>query len=130
MRKWANAGNKSMFMQCWCSWRCSVALKKVFVCVTQGCCFIHYTLFYINASKMYTIYIIFVILYIIFVKQRHRHYFSKFLCEMQCLCQRGQLHCDGQLFKDLIRPLQKLYQNGWLVSHVQTLLSLVQTPLR
>ena len=56
----------------------------------QGCDFVHYTLFYINVSKMYIIYIIFdfCTLYIIFVK--HVHYFInytlffKFLCKTRC----------------------------------------------
>ena len=56
----------------------------------QGCDFVHYTLFYINVSKMYIIYIFFdfCTLYIIFVK--HVHYFInytlflKFLCKTRC----------------------------------------------
>ena len=69
-------------------WR--IPPRNCFVCHSQGCDFVHYTLFYINVSKMYIIYIIFYFctLYIIFVK--HVHYFInytlffKFLCKTRC----------------------------------------------
>ncbi len=53
---------------------------------TQGCDFVHYTLFYINVSKMYIIYIIFdsCTLYIIFVK--HVHYFINYTLFFKFLC--------------------------------------------
>ena len=72
---------------------CTILFKEVLMMLwfdNQGCDFVHYTLFYINVSKMYIIYIIFdfCTLYIIFVK--HVHYFInytlffKFLCKTRC----------------------------------------------
>ena len=65
----------------------------------QGCDFVHYTLFYINVSKMYIIYIIFYFctLYIIFVKRVH--YFINYTLFFEFLC---KTRCAGEANKKVV----------------------------